>query len=658
MRLLSITVFVVTALAAGLTAAQEIAGRVLVVAGELNISRGAERIAARSGTLVRPGDTLATGAQSNAQVMMTDQSIIAMRPDTSIRIADYAFKDQPIETQRSFYEMLKGGMRTVSGLIGKSRPENYTFTTPTAVMGIRGTNYALVVCAQSCTDADGKLAPDGTYGTVTDGRISVTNLTGESVFGANQYFTVASQNERPVQLLAPPAFLRDTLAGRGRVKSDSKQAAQDSAATAQSASAPAGDASITSAIAVATAPANLTSAISLSTTAAATEGLAAVAVPTSNGTVYYRQAGGTAKVVACDSPPCGSFTVVAVTLGVNLSLQRATASVVITTQDGATINLVTPLLPGSDGIPVTVSGGVLRFSQTFNRVDYPNNAGAFRCQDCGANGTSSFLDKMTFSGTISGSTASLTLSGSAGTGFATVPFALTQTALPNNFAASAVIPTFGGGAVTTGSIGFGLVLDSAGKLLSIGPDAGALRAAVGTSTNVLLGSSVASGNLVWGYFSGAGAQLTDANYRTFTTTAAYTVPWITGTSPNTLPPSLGTLTYAPAGGFVNAGSASTLNSGSLTADFVNRSLNISLNATNVGSRNTFQLNGTTGISAISPRFGAAFSTVTCTGPCAVGVPGGNFNGFFSGANAEGVGVSFTAGYGTGGGVTGVTAFKH
>jgi hypothetical protein len=38
---------------------------------------------------------------------------------------------------------------------------------------------------------------------------------------------------------------------------------------------------------------------------------------------------------------------------------------------------------------------------------------------------------------------------------------------------------------------------------------------------------------------------------------------------------------------------------------------------------------------------------------------GNFAGFFSGANAEGAGVAFTAGFGTGsGGVLGVAAFKR
>jgi hypothetical protein len=151
--------------------------------------------------------------------------------------------------------------------------------------------------------------------------------------------------------------------------------------------------------------------------------------------------------------------------------------------------------------------------------------------------------------------------------------------------------------------------------------------------------------------------VTDFNYVSSSLSSG-SVPWITGTAPNTLPPSLGVLTYAPAGGFVNGNVNGVLNSGSLTADFVNRVMTISLNATNTSFNNTFQMNGSTGISAITPRFGAGFTSVTCTGSNCSGTPGGSYNGFFAGANAEGAGVAFTAGFGTGNGVTGVAAFKR
>jgi hypothetical protein len=61
---------------------------------------------------------------------------------------------------------------------------------------------------------------------------------------------------------------------------------------------------------------------------------------------------------------------------------------------------------------------------------------------------------------------------------------------------------------------------------------------------------------------------------------------------------------------VNPGGNGVLNSASLTADFVNRNVSLNVNATNVSAGNTFQLNGTTGISGVTARFGAGWSSVT------------------------------------------------
>lgn len=79
-RQLSLIAFVMATLLPTATEAQEIAGRVVVAAGEVLIVRGQQRITARVGTEVRAGDTLELGTQSNAQVLLTDQSIVALRP--------------------------------------------------------------------------------------------------------------------------------------------------------------------------------------------------------------------------------------------------------------------------------------------------------------------------------------------------------------------------------------------------------------------------------------------------------------------------------------------------------------------------------------------------------------------------------------------------
>jgi hypothetical protein len=653
MKKLSLFMFVLAALAGQLASAQEIAGRVLVVAGDMTIIRGSQRIAAKVGTEVRAGDTLQVGAQSNAQVLLTDQSVFSLRPETTLRLSEYAFEGKSPETQRAFFDLVKGGLRTLSGLIGKAKADNYGVTTKTATIGIRGTHYSLVVCNDSCRGSSGALAPNGTYGTVTDGRIAVTNNTGETVFGANQYFSVASQNSKPEQLIAPPGFLRDSLEGRAKAKKTGTEKTET-----QATSSPSGDANITSTTSSTTAPVTLTESISPVQTATQTQGAGAVITPTATGTVFFRATGATVPSLTCNHPPCGNITIVSITLGVNLALQRVAASVNFLGDSGKAFNLGSPASSGTDGIPLTISNGQLVFSKTFNRADYPQNQGAFRCQDCGIGNSVGFLETMTISGVISGTTAKLLLAGTDATGGGSFAVDLTQVTPPNNAVAAAVIPIQSGGAVATSSNYWGVSVDSAGKLLAIGPGTGANKGDVGSMTNTQNGSAPTAGNLVWGHWFGLGGTLTDFNYNTYATASGTVVPWITGTAPNTLPASLGVLTYSPVGGFVNNGSSGVLNSGSLSADFVNRVLTISLNATNTSFNNTYQMNGSTGISAITPRFGAGFTSVTCTGANCAGTPTGSYNGFFAGANAEGAGVAFTAGYGTGNGVNGVAAFKR
>jgi hypothetical protein len=195
-------------------------------------------------------------------------------------------------------------------------------------------------------------------------------------------------------------------------------------------------------------------------------------------------------------------------------------------------------------------------------------------------------------------------------------------------------------------------LDASGRLLQLGPPVGEISASVGTATNTIAGTAPSAGNLVWGTW-GPGARITDFNYNTFTTTNVR--PWITGDATNSLPASLGTLTFTPVGSVFN-GNNQTLNSASLTADFVNRSLSVSINATDTSAKNTFQMDAVTGFSPTTGRFSAGFNSIACTGPCVgSGSLGGSFAGFFAGTQAQGAGVALTAGFGNNG-VSGVVAF--
>ena len=199
--------------APGLASAQ--AGRFLLAVGDVVVVRGQAEIRAATGTPVQSGDTIRVGPASNAQIRMTDESIVGLRPGTVFRIDAYEYSGQA--EPRSIFSLLKGGFRTVTGAIGRlHNRERYAVRTPTATIGIRGTHYTVVHCDNDCGGADRGSISNGTYGGVTDGRIEVVNQTGEHEFAANTFFYVASAGTAPQNLIAPPNFLYDRLEGQAR----------------------------------------------------------------------------------------------------------------------------------------------------------------------------------------------------------------------------------------------------------------------------------------------------------------------------------------------------------------------------------------------------------------------------------------------------------
>ncbi|HXZ96786.1 MAG TPA: FecR family protein [Burkholderiales bacterium] len=197
------------------TAHAEVVGRVLMAAGDASVIRNNEEMRVAVGFPIEDQDTLKTGPFSNMQVRFTDQSIVSLRDHSLLKIDEYKFDGKQDGLERAFFNLVKGGFRTITGLIGKVHKSNYGVKTATATIGIRGTNFALLQCAEgSC----GAAAKDGLYGGVSGGIIAATNSSGEYQFGSGDYFFVPSKTEPPKKLIGPPAFFADRLAGEGRVE--------------------------------------------------------------------------------------------------------------------------------------------------------------------------------------------------------------------------------------------------------------------------------------------------------------------------------------------------------------------------------------------------------------------------------------------------------
>src|SRR3569832_165897 len=124
------------------TRAATTAGVAHFAAGDANLQRGNSSDPLARGRSIESGDMIVTGPNGQAQIRFTDGSLVSLRPNTQFRVTEYADTKDP-NSDRYFMDFLRGGMRAISGLIGKRNPANYKVTTSTAPIGIRGSAFNL-----------------------------------------------------------------------------------------------------------------------------------------------------------------------------------------------------------------------------------------------------------------------------------------------------------------------------------------------------------------------------------------------------------------------------------------------------------------------------------------------------------------------------------
>lgn len=97
------------------------------------------------GSLLENGDVVITQQESHALLIFTDQSKIAVRPDSRLKIENFSYKANQPEDDSFALSLLKGGLRQLTGMISRSKPA-YQLKVKTATIGIRGTDFIARLC--------------------------------------------------------------------------------------------------------------------------------------------------------------------------------------------------------------------------------------------------------------------------------------------------------------------------------------------------------------------------------------------------------------------------------------------------------------------------------------------------------------------------------
>ncbi|MDO8810996.1 MAG: FecR domain-containing protein [Gallionella sp.] len=236
MSKVNILVASVLLLFAAASQAAEVVGKVGYMSGSL-VAKRADGTVKIMGTKadVLAGDVLGTAKNSYAQIQMNDGSKMTLRPDSNLKIVEYQFNKQEPQSDSAVFDLIKGGLRSVTGLISKrGNPDAYKIQTKVATVGIRGTDFSTRLCATpNCQDDAAASAqpagkpqvmppqqvaggappppaagasPPGLYVTVHSGQVIVAQPTGNTLnLGRGE--TGFANQAALIRLPAPPAFM-------------------------------------------------------------------------------------------------------------------------------------------------------------------------------------------------------------------------------------------------------------------------------------------------------------------------------------------------------------------------------------------------------------------------------------------------------------------
>jgi hypothetical protein len=114
------------------------------IEGDVKVIRGTQSLPALPGGAVQEADRVVTGRNSAAAVTLRDGTVVSVGPNSSLNLTHFAF-DNTTQNGTLLLSLLQGTMRMVTGLMGKTNPELIKVTTPTSVVGVRGTDFIVEV---------------------------------------------------------------------------------------------------------------------------------------------------------------------------------------------------------------------------------------------------------------------------------------------------------------------------------------------------------------------------------------------------------------------------------------------------------------------------------------------------------------------------------
>jgi len=170
------------------------------------------------GGRVFEGDVLNTGKRSHAVVAFRDEGRITLQKNTVFHVEKFQY-NKVKSKENAILRLLKGGVRVMTGLIGRKQKNNYQFRVASATIGIRGTGFD-AWCNGLCADGTGNPGAtqsnplDGAGVYVWAGDVMLVTPGGSSPVAIQQAAIIARDTGKPMKVMAIPPMITDNNSPR------------------------------------------------------------------------------------------------------------------------------------------------------------------------------------------------------------------------------------------------------------------------------------------------------------------------------------------------------------------------------------------------------------------------------------------------------------
>jgi hypothetical protein len=128
---------------------------------------------------LNPGTVLTTGPKAQLVMRFDDDQRVVLNENTEFRIVDFKYNESNPREDRSIFDFIRGGLRVVTGAVGRRTPTAFALRAPQATIGVRGTDFMVTII-------------NPLYVSVLSGSVGFTNVAGTAVLGAGSFGVVST----------------------------------------------------------------------------------------------------------------------------------------------------------------------------------------------------------------------------------------------------------------------------------------------------------------------------------------------------------------------------------------------------------------------------------------------------------------------------------